>query len=357
MQNIYKIHGREYRTEDIPLLRQHENEFISRDLADFLEDWFSESPVLAVQTSGSTGTPKIMHAEKTRMKASAEMTCSFLGLQKNNTALLCMPLKFIGAKMLVVRSLLYGLDLYCVKPSEHPLKNFPFAPDFLAMTPAQVHASLQNPSEAEKLKNTKHLIIGGGAINKELADALRDFPNHVWSTYGMTETLSHIALRRLNGEKRSEWYQPFDGVKVSLSEKQTLVIEAFSVCKDVLTTNDIAEIDDTGRFKIIGRSDNVINSGGIKIHAEELEEKLSAVMDRNFQISSVPDSHFGEAVVILIENGKEEDKERYRQKFRQTLHPHFCPKHIVFVDKIPKTETDKPNRAKAKEIALRLMNG
>ncbi len=355
MQQEIKICGKIYQKDQIALLREHENSFIRQDVADFLEEWFSEKETICVQSSGSTGAPKIMHIEKKRMIESAKMTCSFLGLKKDDSALLCMPLKYIGAKMVVVRSLVYHLDLYCVNPSEHPLKEISFSPDFLAMTPAQVHASLQNFQEAKLLQAIKHLIIGGGAINISLQKELENFPHHVWSTYGMTETLSHIALRRLNGEQRSDWYTPLSQVTIGLSEKQTLVIHAPLLCNHVLETNDIAEINDKGQFKILGRLDNVINSGGIKIQIESLEASLLSIMEKPFYITSVPDIHFGEVVTILIEGQNLQDKEVYNKKFHAILPRYHCPKHIFFVEKLPITETGKPNRAKLKELALQLL--
>ena len=192
----------------------------------FLAEWHSDSPTVTVQTSGSTGTPKRMEVEKTRMEASARLTCDFLDLHPGDTALLCMPLQYIAGKMVVVRSLVRGLRLVTVQPCGHPLAGLEDAPVFAAMIPMQVYNSLQVPRERALLRQVKHLIIGGGAIDTPLAEALRDFPNAVWSTYGMTETLSHIALRRLNGPDASEWYTPFASVSIRLSERGTLVIQA-----------------------------------------------------------------------------------------------------------------------------------
>lgn len=349
MHSNITIHGKEYSADTISLLKNHENPFIRTELYDFLEEWFSESPAVSVQSSGSTGIPKIMQAEKSRMIASAEMTCNFLGLKKNDSALLCMPLKYIGAKMVAVRAIVRNLNLLCAEPSMNPLQHLDAAPNFLAMTPAQVHAGLQNPKEKALLQNTEHLIIGGSAVNTALAEELEQFPHHVWSTYGMTETLSHIALRRLNGKNKSDWYQPFEGVTISLSHEQTLVIHAPKVCPDVLTTNDIAEIDNNGRFKILGRKDNIINSGGIKLQIEKIEEQLSSVLPFPFQVTSLPHERFGEIPVLLVQG---EQDFPFQEKFQNVPDKYARPKHVFFVKELPKTETDKPNRAKAKEIAL-----
>ncbi|MCI6688156.1 MAG: AMP-binding protein, partial [Prevotella sp.] len=235
-------------------------------LKEFIDEWNNDEPTVLVHTSGSTGKPKPLRVEKLRMAASAHITCAFLGLQRGDTALLCMPLDYIAGKMVVVRSLVCGLRLLTVEPCGHPLRGLSEAPVFAAMVPLQVYNSLQVEEERALLMQIKHLIIGGGAVSGEMAAELKHFPNAVWSTYGMTETLSHIALRRLSGEEASDWYEPFEGVDVSLNADGCLVIDAPAVCATTLTTNDIAEIAPDGRhFRIRGRRDNVVCSGGIKL--------------------------------------------------------------------------------------------
>mgnify|MGYP002711111902 FL=1 len=235
-------------------------------LEEFLDTWHSPSETLLVHTSGSTGTPKPMLVEKRRMLNSAKITCDFLGLKPGDAALLCMSLDYIAGKMMVVRSLERGLKLISVKPSGHPLsaESLKNANDatwkqgitFAAMVPMQVYNTLQVPEERERLTHIKHLIIGGGAIDSALEAELRSLSGDIaiWSTYGMTETLSHIALRRINGKEASEWYQPFDSVKVSQTEEGCLVIDAPLVCKQPLVTNDIVEIQPYIYNKEIGRA-------------------------------------------------------------------------------------------------------
>ena len=350
MKKTILVEGREYGPAEVGELRGR-NDALD-DLADFLDEWFSESPTVQVQTSGSTGVPKVMQVEKARMEASARMTCSFLGLKAGDRALLCMPLKYIGAKMVVVRSILWGLDLYCVQASSHPLRTLGFAPDFLAMTPAQVYSSLESEDEAALLEATGHNIIGGGAIDARLGARLRAFPNHVWSTYGMTETLSHIALRRLNGPEASDWYSPFEGVALRLTKEGALAIHAPAVCAEELVTNDIAELHEDGRFRILGRKDNVINSGGVKIQIEAVEAQLLPLMPCAFQITAGPDAHYGEVVVMLAEG--EERGQGFEEAFA-ALHAYSRPKHVFFVPSLPRTGSGKPDRATARAIAKERM--
>lgn len=318
-------------------------------LEEFINQWQSPSPTLLVHTSGSTGKPKPMLVEKRRMEASARITCQFLGLKRGDTALLCMPLDYIAGKMMVVRAIVWGLQLIDIPPCGHPLKQIDTAPVFAAMVPMQVFNSMQDANERQKLWQIKHLIIGGGAINDDMAAELRQHPNAVWSTYGMTETLSHIALRRLSGPQASEWYEPFDGVNVSTNADGCLVIDAPTVCAQPLTTNDIAEIATDGRrFRIRGRKDNVICSGGIKLQIEEMEVKLRPYINVPFLISKRSDPKFGETVVMIAETN---DIESLKTICKERLNKYEQPHKYIAVDSIPTTETGKPARAKAMEIA------
>ena len=320
-----------------------------QDLEAFLQEWHNDEPTVWVHTSGSTGTPKPMQVEKERMRASARLTCSFLGLKEGDSALLCMPLQYIAGKMVVVRSSVAGLKLIPIAPCGHPLKEMKEIPTFAAMIPMQVYNTLQVPKERENLMNIKHLIIGGGAIDDALAKELKDFPNQVWSTYGMTETLSHIALRRLNGIDASDWYTPFDSVNIRLSEEQTLIIHAPNVCADELITNDIAEINAEGKFRIMGRKDNIINSGGVKIQIEQVEATLREHLDFPFQITAKKDAKFGE-IVVLIYN-KVSDREVIKRICEEKLPSYWIPKAYIAVDELPMTGTGKPDRATARRLA------
>lgn len=314
-------------------------------LNDFLDEWNNPKNTVEVQTSGSTGVPKCIRVEKQRMLNSARITCDFLGLKAGDTALLCMPLDYIAGKMVVVRSIERQLRLTTVEASGHPLKNITNSFDFAAMVPMQVYNSLQVAEEREKLRTIKHLIIGGGPIDNDLQQQLSSFPNNVWSTYGMTETLSHIALRRLNGENASLWYTSFSTVSISLNANGCLVIEAPLVHEGRLETHDRAEIRD-GKFRILGRLDNVINSGGIKIQAEEVEEMLRPHIKMPYLISKCSDEKFGEIVVLLTECP---DLSLVKEICCNVLPKFWQPKHYLYTSHIPLTGTGKPARKAAEE--------
>lgn len=322
------------------------------NIDDFYKEWNNPSDKMLVHTSGSTGKPKPIWVEKSRMEASAHITCDFLGLQEGDTALLCMSLDFIAGKMMVVRSLIRELKLIVSSPSGHPLSNEKWQEigindiTFAAMVPLQVYNSLQVPEEQERLKRIKHLIIGGGAIDDELAQALKTFPNAVWSTYGMTETLSHIALRRLSGNDSSDWYTPFPSVNISLDHDGCLVIDAPFVCPEILKTNDIAEIRN-GQFRILGRKDNVIVSGGVKIQIEEVERLLKQHIKNPFLITKRKDNKFGEIVVLLTTDNIDEAK----AICKRVLPKYWQPRACLSIKEIPSTPTGKPARKEAERIA------
>ena len=335
-------------------------------LEDFLSEWNNDSDRVLVHTSGSTGKPKPMMVEKKRMLNSARITCDFLGLKPGDSALLCMSLDYIAGKMVVVRSIERHLHLISVSPSGHPLKDINEEITFAAMVPMQVYNTLQVPEERERLTHIRHLIIGGGAIDASLEKELQALPGNIaiWSTYGMTETLSHIALRRINGAEASEWYQPFDSVKISQTEEGCLVIDAPLVCSETLVTNDIVEIEsyiynkvEKLRFRIKGRKDNVICSGGIKIQIEEVEALLKPHLEKPFMLAKKKDEKFGEIAVLLTED---EDLKKVEATIRRLLsgksddsnkssesksHKYWIPREFRYVEHLPLTETGKPKRS------------
>ena len=328
---------------------------VNCQLSEFISDWKSASPYLEVQTSGSTGTPKRIMVRKEQMVNSARLTCDYLGLRQGDKALLCMPLRYIAGKMMVVRSLVAGL------------------------IPLQVYNTLQVPEERERLCQIDILIIGGGSIDHELETRIQELPICVYSTYGMTETLSHIALRRLNGPDASPYYTPFPSVKLSLSTDDTLIIDAPLVTDETLVTNDVAELLPDGRFRILGRKDNIINSGGIKIQTEIVEEILRPIIPTNFAITSVPDPKFGEAMILLITTGNDHFPSKktassligeqslslpennlfseLEEMIFGILPKYQRPKHILRIESIPLTGSGKIDRAACRKLAMERYTG
>lgn len=319
------------------------------EIEQYKDIWREPVPTVTVHTSGSTGRPKEMQVEKVRMWDSALTTLQALGLQEGNTALLCMPLRYIAGQMMVVRAMAGGLQLIPVAPTSHPYAHLHEAPDFAALTPMQVYETLKVPHERSLLRRTLCLIIGGGAISPDMAKALHNFPHPIYSTYGMTETLSHIALRRINGPTADDAYTPLEGVEVSLSDEGTLCIYAPKVNAERLVTNDVAELLPGGRFRILGRRDNVVCSGGIKLQIEDIERRLMS-LGVDFQITAVTDERLGEAITLLYE-AETDMADTLDTQCRTLLGKYEVPRHYIRVEKLPRTETGKPARSEARRLA------
>lgn len=333
---------------------------IHKKLFLFLKDWFSPEETISLYTSGSTGKPKEIVVRKSHMLQSAAMTCRFFNLNKNDKALLCLSTDYIAGKMMIVRAIYSGMNLYPVEVSGHPLLSFDSTAisfDFAALIPLQAYNSLSTTIERSRLSMIKNIIIGGGSIDRDLEESLKDFPNSIYSTYGMTETLSHIGLRKINGDDASLYYKPLASVDLKLSNDKTLIINAPHISDHILTTNDIAEIKSDGSFKILGRIDNIINTGGIKVQIEEVEQQLRPHLRSNFAITSIPHSKLGEAIVLLVEpfdqqyNFDEIIKEAFNTK--PQYHQPIC---FFTVSKIPLTDSGKKDRKAIKELALRSYN-
>ncbi len=321
------------------------------EVNEFRDEFLNDSPTIIVQTSGSTGVPKVMTVSKEKMFNSARATIDFLQILPTDVALLCMPVKYIAGKMMVVRSIVNNMRLEVVEPCGNPLKNVNFEVDFLAVTPMQVYNILCDNITRNRLQKIKNVIIGGGAIDEKMEAALREFPNNIYLTYGMTETLSHIAVRKISGKDHTDFYRPFPDVEITISDKGTIVVNAPKVCDTTLDTNDIGELVEGG-FVIRGRLDNVVNSGGVKIQIEEIEAQLKAHISCPFAFTSVADEKFGEALVLLVETP---DITAIAEVCEQQLDKIKRPKKIVTA-KVPLTETNKIDRKKAKEIAKKLLS-
>lgn len=308
----------------------------------FRREWESDAPTLTLQTSGSTGTPKRISVKKNYMAASARRTCKALDVQAGNTSLLCMPVDYIAGRMVCVRAWECGLQLLAVEPSLHPLAALVEAPYFAAMTPAQVFETLLVPQEASLLRDTRVLLIGGGAVSESVAKALGDMPG-AWSTYGMTETLSHIALRHISETA----YKPLPEVSLALDGRGCLVVTDPVTGVSELATNDLAELTADGRFRILGRADNTICSGGLKWQIEDLESRLET-LPVPYQITAVPDERLGEAVALLYAGEALQDE--LEGLCKKLLPKHALPRRYLHVPDLPLTRTGKPDRKAARQL-------
>ncbi len=269
-------------------------------IARFLTEWYSSEPVIRSQTSGSTGKPKTILLEKSRMVQSAQMTADFFRLPAGSTALLCLSPDYIAGKMMLVRAATLGWVLHLSAPSSSPLAGLPEEADldFCAMVPMQVRHAVEHP---EKLNKIRQLIIGGGAVSPTLWHRLQNIQTRCFATYGMTETITHIAVKPLNGPDACDTYTCLPGVKTWPDNRNCLIVKAPHLVADDVVTNDVVEWEDFTHFIWKGRWDNVVNSGGIKLFPEELEKPLGALLDRRYFFFGEPDETYGDQLVLLIE--------------------------------------------------------
>ncbi|MCF6132268.1 AMP-binding protein [Flavobacterium wongokense] len=330
VHNQFKLNGFHLDREDLCRVAYSfikEGEEFEKPVGDFLLDWFDSKNYIEMQTSGTTGTPKIICVSKQAMVDSALATGDFFDLQPGNKALQCLPVKYVAGKMMLVRAMILGLDLEFVAPSSHPLRNNEIVYDFVAMVPLQAQNSVQ------ELKKAKKMIVGGAAVNKTLEKQLLKLPTEVYETYGMTETITHIAARKL-GEKA---FTVLPYVTISYDERNCLVIHAPRISEEVIITNDIVELVNENQFIFLGRMDNVINSGGIKLIPEQIEEKLANKIHERFFITSKTDKELGEKVVLVIEGEKQE----FDETLYEALDKYEKPKEIIFIPKFKETGSGK----------------
>lgn len=335
--------GDEFLTPDtLPLWRRGKGGFLA-ELADFLEIWFSDSPTLTLHTSGSTGAPKDICVRKDAMRASARLSCSLFGLTLHSSALLCLPLRYIAGQMMVVRALVSGLRLWVEEPSSTPLKYLTEPVDFAPLVPMQASRTLAQHDGKQQLSLIRTLLLGGGFIPPALEAELQSLPTRVFSSYGMTETLSHIALRRVNGEERSPAYRPLPGVHLAQTEGGTLRISAPHLGIHDMPTQDIVTLREDGSFLLHGRTDAVINSGGIKIQAEAIERALTAATGLPLVALPLPHPVLGQCIALLWEGSP--SAAATLRKAGEQLPRYHHPAHYIRLDSLPRTESGKIARA------------
>jgi len=330
VHNYFKLNGYHLNGKDLCRVGYSfikEGDIYERAIGEFFLDWFDNKEYIEMTTSGTTGLPKLVRLEKQAMIQSALATGDFFGLEPGDKALLCLPTQFIAGKMMLVRSLILGLDIDVVSPSTEPLLYNNKQYDFVAMVPLQVQNSIG------KLGNIKKLIIGGAKIDSALEEKLLPLKTEIYETYGMTETITHIAAKRV-GEKA---FLILPNVTISKDDRGCLVIHVSSISDEPIVTNDLVELISDNQFVFLGRIDNVINSGGVKLIPEQIEAKLIGKITNRFFVTGVPDSALGEKLILVIEGEKQE----FAPDFFDVLGKYEKPKEIVFVPKFKENENGK----------------
>lgn len=313
----------------------------------FIQDWLSPATHLEVSTSGSTGTPKTIKISKESMEKSALRTGKFFGLQPGDRALLCLPVDYIAGKMMVVRAFVLGLDLVTVYPSSDPLRDVDMSFKFAAMTPMQVHHAMNDPISTVKMNKIDTLIIGGGDMDPLLLNRVSKLTGHVYHTYGMTETLTHIAVKNLSGPDADDLFHALPGVHFRQDDRDCLVITDEELEIRHMVTNDQVRLASAKTFSYLGRLDNVINSGGLKINPEIIENKIRPHMKGRVIVTGKKDPVLGEKVVMAIELKDSGNPEGIRIVIGNSgLERHEKPREFYFVDFFPESSSGKILRKK-----------
>ncbi|MGM9508700.1 AMP-binding protein [Larkinella sp. GY13] len=321
----------------------------------FCRQWLSGQSVFTLHTSGSTGTPKPITLSRRQMKASALLTGHTFGLVPGDHALACLNVDYIAGVMMLVRGLELGLVMTVVEPSSNPLLglNPETEPvNFAAFVPLQMHAMLDHPGHSLPILNRmKAILVGGAALDRTLEDRLQTVSAPVFSTYGMTETVSHVAIRRINGPDRTDVFQALNGVEIGVDSRNCLFIKAAASDFETIQTNDVVELIDSFHFRLLGRADSIINSGGVKIQPERVEEVIAALLAKEgmaarFFVAGLPDERLGQQVVLFLE-GKEWPESRHaviKEAVLISIGPYAVPRKTVQVPVFPETPTGKIDR-------------
>lgn len=344
MESIYKyiaLNGKKYRIDEYEswcyaLSSDEENE----KLRQFFKDWADERDFILGKTSGSTGDPKTIKLSKRAMLASAELTNSFFNLKAGDSILLCLSVNYIAGKMMLVRAIAGGLNVVVAKPSSEP--DWKGSVALAAMVPMQVQQLLSSAKGRKALSMVENLIVGGSPLSRDCAEKLSDLPVNAYMTYGMTETVSHVALSKIGRETRPV-YTAMSGVRFSLDNRGCLVISAPHLSEENVVTNDVAELISDMSFVWKGRFDNVINTGGVKVHPEVVEDSLRGMIDRRFYVMAEPDDKFGEIVVLKIEGTPLSDDllRKLQSDMARRLSKFERPKKILFLAKFRETDSGK----------------
>ncbi|WP_445236416.1 AMP-binding protein [Flavobacterium sp. KS-LB2] len=333
VHNLFKLNGFHLNRNDLCRVAYSfikEGEEFEKSVGDFILDWFDAKSYIEMNTSGTTGTPKLIRVDKQAMVNSAIATGDFFDLKPGDKALHCLPTKYIAGKMMFVRSFILGLDVDFVAPSSHPMLQNDSKYDFVAMVPLQAQNSLS------ELRNVKKMIVGGARMSSAVEKELSKLKTKVYETYGMTETITHIAAKKIGEEA----FSILPNIKISQDDRNCLVIDALKISNESIVTNDLVELVGENKFVFLGRIDNVINSGGIKLIPEKIENKLSDKINSRFFVTGKQDANLGEKLVLVIEG----EQQALDEAIFDGLDKYEKPKEVLYVSKFIETESGKVKR-------------
>lgn len=346
VHNRFKFNGLHFSHEDLKEVAYSlikEGEAYEKVTGNFLIDWLNNKDHLFVTTSGSTGQPKEIKLMKQAMVNSAIATGNFFGLEPGNKALHCLPSHFIAGKMMFVRALVLGLEIDFVEPSAQPIFDYEKVYDFCAMIPLQLKHTINY------IQNVKTIIVGGSKITKPLLQRIKDCQPKFYETYGMTETVTHVAVRSLESisSKKENFFTALENVSFAQDDRNCLIIKAPKLVEDVLVTNDIVDLKSEKSFELLGRFDNVVNSGGVKLFPEQIEDKLQPAINQRFIVAGEEDATLGEKLILIVEKPSNSVDEILKAiQELKTLDKFEIPKRIYSVEKFSETVNGKIQRKK-----------
>ena len=352
IHNRFKFNGFYFSHEELKEVAYSlikEGEPYEKHIGDFLFNWLDGHDFMDVNTSGSTGVPKKIRLKKQAMVHSALATGDYLSLEPGNSALHCLPSHFIAGKMMLVRAMILGLEIDTVAPTLQPIFDYEKQYDFTAVIPAQLSKIIDYSN------NIKTIIVGGAKIHPKLKAKIKQAPSHYFETYGMTETVTHVAVKSLKSAnfEGSDHFMAMPNVKFTIDERQCLVVNAKRLQNEPLVTNDIVELISDTKFKWIGRYDHVINSGGIKLFPEQIENKLEGIIKERFIVASEPHQELGEQLILIVENLSEApDSLLSRIKNVNGLGTYEVPKKIYSCNAFKFTINGKLQRKKTIQEVL-----
>lgn len=316
----------------------------------FIEEWLFGKETFLQHTSGSTGAPKIIEINRAQMIASAMMTINALALKPKENCLLCLSPDYIAGKMMIVRALINKMNIIAIEPTSNPLIDLTCDIHFAAFTPMQMQTILSAQTSAQNIRRLDKVILGGGYVDTSLQKKLSEVKCDCYNTYGMTETVSHIALKKLNGSDQSDYFTILDEIEVDQDARDCLTIKGAVTNFQTITTNDRVRLVNDRQFEWLGRADNVINSGGIKIQSEKIELAVGAVFNdlsitNRYFVAGLPDEKLGEKLVLIIEGNLQSARENeILRALKDQVGKYELPKSIVKTAKFAETSTGKIQR-------------
>ncbi|NNF83221.1 MAG: AMP-binding protein [Flavobacteriaceae bacterium] len=339
VHNRFKLDGMHYSHDDLQEVGYSlvkEGDPYEIQVGDFLLNWLDHKDTVELKTSGSTGDPKVITLPKQVLVNSAINTGDYFNLEPGDRGLLCLPARYIAGKMMLVRAMILGLELDTASPAHHVLFSDIKPYDLCAMTPLQLRNALS------RLDCFNLVIVGGSPVPTKLIEDIQEKKTVVYETFGMTETASHFAVKKLNHHtsESDKYFQCLAGNKVTLDDRGCLVLNSNHLSEIPVVTNDLVNLHSDTQFEWLGRIDTVINSGGIKLHPEKIERKLSPLMNRRYFIASEPDEDLGEHVILVVET--EEDD--FDESVFEVLDTYEKPKQVYLLPNFAETETRKVSR-------------